>query len=95
MGENDSPFGAELVSRHMDAITGPDGRTLYVARHEGKRGQKGPFYVVYTEQNGETKWGFYCGNCETTNNAADAMGRLQCNECSNRTKAEEWDAAHE
>jgi hypothetical protein len=79
----------------MEQITETDGRTLYVDRTEGRRGSKEPFYVVYADGDGETRWGFYCRNCETTDNAVDAMGRIQCNECSNRTKAEEWDAAHE
>lgn len=79
----------------MQTVTGPREQTLYVDRHEGKRGQKGPFYVVYADEAETTRWGFYCSNCETLDNAADAMGRVQCNVCSNRTKAEEWDAAHE
>ena len=44
---------------------------------------------------GDRRWGFFCSNCGTLDNAVDAMGRVHCNECSNRTKAEEWDAAHE
>lgn len=79
----------------MDTVSGPDGETLYVDRGDGKRGSKGPFFVAYTDEERTTRWGFLCGNCETIDNAADAMGRIQCNECSNRTKAEEWDAAHE
>jgi hypothetical protein len=79
----------------MEQLTGPDGQTLYCNRRDGKRGAKGPFYVVYTDETADTRWGFYCGNCETLDNAVDAMGRVQCNRCSNRTKAEEWDAAHE
>jgi len=79
----------------MEPHTGPDEQTLYIDRRDGKRGQKGPFYTVYTDQHGERRWGFLCGNCETLDNAVDSMGRIQCNVCSNRTKAEEWDAAHE
>lgn len=79
----------------MKQIRGPADRSLYVDYDEGKRGQKGPFYVVYTDENRKTRWGFLCSNCETTDNAVDSMGRVQCNQCSNRTKAEEWDAAHE
>jgi hypothetical protein len=79
----------------MDTITGPADQTLHVDSQTGKRGQKGPFYVVFTDENRETRWGFFCSNCETLDNAVDAMGRVQCNVCSNRTKAEEWDAAHE
>lgn len=79
----------------MDQVTGPSEQTLYVDQGDGKRGQKGPFFVVYTDETAETRWGFFCNNCESTDNAVDAMGRIQCNVCSNRTKAEEWDAAHE
>lgn len=79
----------------MEQIADPNGRTLYVNRREGRRGSKGPFYTVYTDEHAETRWGFFCENCATTDNAVDSMGRIQCNNCSNRTKAEEWDAAHE
>jgi hypothetical protein len=79
----------------METFTGSDDRTFYVDRTDGQRGSKGAFYVVYADEHGDTRWGFLCGNCSTTNNAVDAMGRIHCNECSNRTKAEEWDAAHE
>lgn len=79
----------------MDRITGSEGTTLFVDQTTGKRGQKGPFYVVYTDSDAQTRWGFYCGNCQTADSAVDSMGRVQCNECSNRTKAEEWDSAHE
>ena len=79
----------------MDSITGPDGERLFVDRQHGRRGLEAPFYTVYTDDARETRWGFLCGNCETLDNAVDSMGRIQCNVCGNRTKAEEWDAAHE
>lgn len=79
----------------MDRVTVPAGQTLFVDRSDGRIGSKGPFFVVYADERAETRWGFFCSNCETVDNAVDAMGRIQCNVCSNRTKAEEWDAAHE
>ncbi len=79
----------------METLTGPNGATLYREERADRRGAKAPFYAVYSDPDGETRWGFYCGNCHTLDNAVDPMGRVQCNECSNRTKAEEWDAAHE
>ncbi|WP_245626069.1 DUF5816 domain-containing protein, partial [Haloparvum sedimenti] len=39
--------------------------------------------------------GFYCGNCGSLDTAMDTMGRIECNECGNIRKPEEWDAAHE
>ncbi|PSP27456.1 GNAT family acetyltransferase [Halobacteriales archaeon QH_2_65_14] len=79
----------------MNTVVGPNQETLYVDSTEGTRGQKGPFYVVYADPNRQVRWGFVCSNCNTTDNAVDSMGRIHCNRCSNRTKAEEWDAAHE
>ena len=78
----------------MEERTGPDGDTLYVSRTV-ERGNKGPFRVVYLDPDGKRRWGFFCTNCETFDNAVDSMGRIQCNVCSNLHKAEEWDAAHE
>ena len=78
----------------MERITGPDGEGLYVDRSGGRRGEKGPFYRVY-EADRTTRWGYRCRNCRTLDTAVDSMGRVHCNECGNRTKAEEWDAAHE
>lgn len=68
---------------------------MYVEDRPDRKGSKAPFYVAYADADRETRWGFVCGNCHTADNAVDSMGRVQCNECSNRTKAEEWDAAHE
>jgi hypothetical protein len=68
---------------------------LYVDRASGERGAKAPFYHVYADESGETRWGYLCGNCETVNNAMDSMGRIECNECGNMRKPDEWDAAHE
>lgn len=79
----------------MEPVQGPDGDRLYVDRREGKRGEKGPFYVVYADEGREDRWGFYCGNCDSVETAVDTMGRIQCNECRNRAKPEVWDAAHE
>ncbi len=78
----------------MEKRVGPEETTLYVSSQR-ERGNKGPFRVVYADADGESRWGFFCTNCETFDNAVDSMGRIQCNVCSNYHKAEEWDAAHE
>jgi hypothetical protein len=79
----------------MEAMTTDDGQTLYVARSEAERGSKGPFFVVYRSEDRAERWGYFCSNCETFDNAMDSMGRIQCNVCSNVRKPDEWDAAHE
>jgi hypothetical protein len=73
----------------------PDGETVYVDRSAGDRGSKGPFLVAYRTREADRKYGWFCTNCETFDNAMDSMGRIECNECGNFRKPTEWDAAHE
>jgi len=76
-----------------EAIEG--GETVYVSTEEGDKGSKGPFMVAYSTPEGDRKYGWWCSNCESVDNAMDAMGRIQCNVCGNFRKPTEWDAAHE
>lgn len=79
----------------MKTRTHPSGRTLYVDCTTRAIGSKDPFYVVYNTEQGAERWGFFCSHCESFDTAVDSMGRIQCNNCRNIHKAEEWDAAHE
>jgi hypothetical protein len=83
------------METELEVGTTEGGETVYVDRTRGERGSKGPFFVVYTSPDRETRWGYVCGNCESFDNAMDSMGRLQCNVCGNLRKPDEWDAAHE
>ncbi|SEL65933.1 DUF5816 domain-containing protein [Haloferax larsenii] len=79
----------------LEAHTVSSGKTVFVARDEVERGAKGPFFIVYSSEDAERRWGYRCGNCESFDTAMDTMGRVECNVCSNVRKPEEWDAAHE
>jgi hypothetical protein len=79
----------------LDAIRTAEGETVYVDRTDGEKGSKGRFFAAYVTDAGERRWGYLCENCETTDNAMDAMGQIECNVCANVKKPDEWDAAHE
>ena len=79
----------------LEARTTSDDEQVYVDRTMGDRGAEGPFYVVFADERGRDRWGYFCGNCESLDTAMDTMGRIQCNVCGNTRKPEEWDAAHE
>ncbi|MFC6726250.1 DUF5816 domain-containing protein [Halobium palmae] len=79
----------------LEAATTPDGADVYVDRADAEKGSNGPFYVVYLSEERDRRWGYFCSNCETFDNAMDTMGRIVCNVCGNVRKPEEWDAAHE
>lgn len=66
----------------------------YVSYGEAARGSKAPFYAVYSDEEGEERYGWYCGSCDSVATAMDAMGRIECTNCANRRKATRWDAAY-
>lgn len=69
-------------------------RELYVDHADGDRGSMAPFFVVYTDPDRETKWGYYCGNCDSPVTSMDSMGRMECAACGNHRKPTRWDAAY-
>ncbi len=71
-----------------------DDRLLYVFRDRGDRGSIGRFYPAYTDPDGEELYGWQCGACGSFDNAMDAMGRMECNDCNNVRKPTRWDAAY-
>lgn len=60
---------------------------------ERMRGSEGPFYAAY-ESDGETRFGWFCGNCESLEVAMDSMERIVCTRCDNDRKPRNWDAAY-
>ena len=79
--------------RSLEPIDTPDGE-MYVDMTDSYRGKEAPFYPVYRSPDGARRWGWYCGACESTDNAMDTLGRVVCNDCSNVRKADRWDAAY-
>lgn len=73
---------------------GADGETVYVAYDETERGSMAPFYAGYLDAERGERYGYVCGNCEGTDVAMDAMGRVECSSCDNRRKPTRWDAAY-
>lgn len=70
------------------------GETVYVALDERERGSKAPFYMVYTDRERESAYGYCCANCESTDISMSPDGKLHCENCDNRRKATRWDAAY-
>jgi hypothetical protein len=79
----------------LDASTTADGERVYIDRTRAERGAEGPFYLVYADADAADRWGFACGSCGSLDTAMDTMGRIQCTDCGNLRKPDEWDAAHE
>ncbi|SFG40709.1 hypothetical protein SAMN04488063_1942 [Halopelagius inordinatus] len=83
------------METELERVRTDDGETLFLDRSDADRGGKGPFYAVYVDADKEARWGYFCDNCGSLDNAMDTMGRIECNVCGNIRKPDEWDAAHE
>lgn len=71
-----------------------DGETVYIDYENTERGSIAPFYVVYTEEEGEEIYGYWCSEANTLANAMDTMGRIRCDESGNTRKPTRWDSAY-
>jgi ribosomal protein S18 acetylase RimI-like enzyme len=87
--EDDRPAEPALERRE-----GPEGEPVYVALDETTRGNRGPFYAVYADEDRAERVGWLCGADDSYDIAMDTMERIECNTCGNRSKAARWDAAY-
>jgi ribosomal protein S18 acetylase RimI-like enzyme len=89
-----APIDEEMDVSVPETTETDDGEVVYLDGRDADMGSKGPFYVAYTDAERRARYGYYCGNCGTLDTAMDAMGRVQCNDCSNLRKPTRWDAAY-
>jgi len=97
-------FTVEVYTRERAGSEGPaqegsvpdevtlDGDRHQVASGESLQGARGPFYAV--RDDGGTRVGFLCSACESTAVTSDGLERLQCTDCGNTHRPDEWDPAY-
>lgn len=74
-----------------DAVDTEEG-TFPVDQEETMSGSEGPFLRV-TRDGGELV-GYYCGNCGNLVEAVGGLGRIECENCGNVHRADEWDDSY-
>ncbi len=91
--ESDTEGEDETDSEPQGTVETDDG-TVYVDRDEELAGESGPFFVAYTDEDYEQQYSFYCGNCESIVEAVDGMDRIECENCGNLNRPDEWDGGY-
>lgn len=86
-------LGDAAAEAVVEPVDGPEGE-LFADYSGGERGTKAPFYPTFRSRDLAERYGWYCANCESTDNAMDTMGHVECNDCGNRRKATRWDASY-
>jgi ribosomal protein S18 acetylase RimI-like enzyme len=77
-----------------EVIEDDAGNRVFVDFEVSERGSSAGFHPVFSEEESERRYGYYCENCNTLANAMDAMGRIECDNCGNTRKPKRWDAAY-
>lgn len=107
-GERTVDMGTDTITEHtylkLPDDTGPialteprnleSGTTVYVAFDERERGSDAPFYVAYSDEDRDVRYGYYCANCDAIDVSMDTMERITCNQCGNTRKPTVWDATY-
>ena len=71
-----------------------DGEERFVDRDDSVPGSEAPFFTVYSAENEEDRYGYFCSQCGSTNVSTDGLERLECGDCGNTHLADEWDDAY-
>lgn len=71
-----------------------DDESRSVKQDEEISGTLAPFYPVFENGAFEDPIGFFCSECGTPRVAADGLDRLECNECGNSHRSDDWDKAY-
>lgn len=80
-----SEMTLENTERHDGTTTATteDGETVYLNLEETKSGTEHPFFVTYSDEAEENRYGYYCSNCGSLKTTRDAQDHIECTECGN------------
>lgn len=71
-----------------------DGVDRTVDQDDSVPGREAPFFTVYSAEDEEEAYGYFCSQCGSTDVSADGHDRLECGNCGNTHLADEWDDAY-
>jgi len=71
-----------------------EGESLPVDREDAIPGRDAPFFRIYSDEDRESAYGYFCSECGSTDVSADGLNRLVCGECGNLRRADDWDGSY-
>lgn len=76
-----------------DSVT-VEGADRLLDRDDQIPGREAPFFQIYSDEAQEDPYGYFCSQCGSTDVIADGLDRLECENCGNVHKADEWDGGY-
>ncbi|MFB6129999.1 MAG: GNAT family N-acetyltransferase [Salinigranum sp.] len=78
-----------------NAVVAEDGTRVYLDRDDPISGTESPFFQTFGDDALADPYGYFCGNCGSTDVDADSMDRLECAECGNQHRPrDDYDASY-
>lgn len=71
-----------------------DGADRPVDHDEPVPGTDAPFFPTFVDADRSEPFGYFCSNCASTDVSADGLDRLECGECGNLHRADDWDDSY-
>lgn len=71
-----------------------DGTDRPLNHEEPIPGRDAPFFPIYTDDERDEPYGYFCSECGSTDVSMDSLERLECGNCGNVHAADEWDDAY-
>lgn len=84
----------ETEPEELEPVATESGQQVYIDYDDSERASLAPFLRAFSDPDREQAYGYYCTNCESLDAAVDTMGRVECNQCGNVSKATRWDSAY-
>jgi len=78
----------------VPATVDVDGGETTVDRDDEVPGTDAPFLGLYERASDDSRWGFLCSECGSTDVSAGGLERLACGNCGNLHRADQWDEAY-
>jgi hypothetical protein len=92
--DGEGETAAEIDTDEFPDTVETNGETVYLG-DDPVSGTDGAFVPTYLDDGMNEEYGYYCGNCDSTDVSMDSMERLKCANCGNTRKPDEgYDGAY-
>ncbi|QLH84617.1 GNAT family N-acetyltransferase [Halosimplex pelagicum] len=89
----ESPSGQAIEGALPDAVATDDGTEVHPGG-DPIAGAEGAFVRTFTDADRSEHYGYYCTNCGSTAVSMDESERLECADCGNTHRPEEYDGSY-
>lgn len=92
-GPSENTTNDNTESQDVPSTIEGEGQERFVGSEEIP-GDDAPLHRLYTDDDHEEQYGYYCSSCGSTVETVDELDRIKCTTCGNVHRPDEWDGAY-